>query len=120
MAVKAGFSNVFACDDSHVMYSIALKALPSNQMDDKVTLFHLHSTDLSAADLLISTNQSEADLPISADLSEADLPISADQSEADLLISTDLSEADLLISAGKGDGGKTVDVVVTETVDCGT
>ena len=76
MAVKAGFSNVFACDESHVMYSIALKALPSNHVDDKVTLFHRHSTDLS--------------------------------------------EADLLISAGKGDGEKTVDVVVTETVDCGT
>lgn len=47
MAARAGFTTVYACDESKVMYSISRDILHSNGLSDRVELFHKNSADLS-------------------------------------------------------------------------
>ena len=45
-ASRVGADCVFACDLSETMCDIAAKALQANGMSDRVTLYHMMSTDM--------------------------------------------------------------------------
>ncbi len=47
MAVKAGASHVFGCDTSRVMVRVSRDVVVTNQMQDKVTLLHKLSDDIT-------------------------------------------------------------------------
>ena len=47
MAVRGGASHVYGCDVSRVMIKLSRDVIAANQMEDKITILHSLSNDIT-------------------------------------------------------------------------